>query len=114
MGNLFSIRGRISRRQYVMASLVIVLISYAFAFAIGFASGVSGGDVKNAGLLGMTVGIVGSIVQAFLAVRRLHDLGKPGWHVWLFFVPFYNIYLALVLCLTPGSTSGNDYGPAPA
>jgi len=111
---IFSLRGRISRRQYVVASLVVVLISYAFAFAIGFASGVSDGDVHNAGVLGGIVGIAGCIVQAFLVVRRFHDLGKPGWHFWLLFIPFYNIYLALVLCFTPGSTSSNEYGPAPA
>ena len=114
MGSLFSMQGRISRRRYIVASLVVVVFTYTCAFAIGFASGVSGGDLQSAGVLGMVVGLLGCVVQAFLAVRRLHDLGKPGWHYWLFFVPFYNIYLALVLCFAKGSTSANEYGPAPA
>jgi len=114
MGNLFSLRGRISRKQYIVVSLVIVLISYALAFAIGFASGVSGGNLQNAGIMGGAVGIAGCLVQSFLAVRRLHDLGKPGWYYWLLFIPFYNLYLGLVLCFTKGSTSPNEYGPAPA
>jgi uncharacterized membrane protein YhaH (DUF805 family) len=114
MGKLFSMQGRISRRQYFVMSLIIVAITYAFAFAIGFASGVSGGDAQNAGFLGAIIGVVGCIVQAFLAVRRLHDLGKPGWHYWLFFIPFYNIYLGLVLVFAKGSTGANEYGPAPA
>jgi len=113
MGNLFSMRGRIGRRQYIIVSLVVVLITYAFAFAIGFASGVSG-EIQNASMLGMLVGIAGCIVQAFLAVRRLHDLGKPGWHFWLFFVPFCNLYLGLLLCFAKGSSGANEYGPAPA
>ena len=114
MGSLFSMHGRISRRQYFAASTVAVVITYACAFAIGFASGVSDGNLQSAGMLGMIVGIAGCVVQAFLAVRRLHDLGKPGWHYWFFFVPFYNIYLGLVLCLAKGSTAANEYGPAPA
>jgi uncharacterized membrane protein YhaH (DUF805 family) len=114
MGNPFSMQGRISRRQYFLASLIVVAVTYAFAFAIGFASGVSGGNAQNAGVLGGIVGIAGCIVQAFLAVRRLHDLGKPGWHYWLFFIPFYNIYLGLVLVFAKGSTAANEYGPAPA
>jgi uncharacterized membrane protein YhaH (DUF805 family) len=114
MGNLFSMRGRMSRKDYVLVSSLVVVITYAFAFAIGFVSGVSDSDVHNAGVLGLIVGTLGCIVQAFLAVRRLHDLGKPGWYYWLFFVPFYGIYLALVLCFAKGSASENDYGPASA
>jgi uncharacterized membrane protein YhaH (DUF805 family) len=48
-----------------------------------------------------------------VTVRRLHDLGRSGWQFWLFLVPFYNIYLSLVLCFTRGSDSENEYGPAP-
>jgi uncharacterized membrane protein YhaH (DUF805 family) len=114
VGNLFSIRGRISRRQYAVISLVIVVVSYAFAFAIGFVSAVSDGDVHNAGMFGLAVGLIGCLLQGFLAVRRLHDLGKPGWYFWLMLIPFYNIYLSLVLCFTKGSNDANPYGPAPA
>lgn len=113
MGNLFSMRGRIGRREYAVVSLVIGLISYAFAFAIGFVSAVSDGDVHNAGVLGLAVGLAGCVLQGFVSVRRLHDLGRSGWHFWLFLVPFYGIYFSLVLCFTRGSTSDNEYGPAP-
>ena len=114
MVNLFSMRGRISRREYALITLVIVLISYAFAFAIGFVSAVSDGDVHNAGVLGLAVGLAGCVLQGFVAVRRLHDIGRSGWHFWFFLIPFYNIYLSLVLCFTRGSEAANEYGPAPA
>jgi uncharacterized membrane protein YhaH (DUF805 family) len=114
MGNLFSMRGRIGRREYAIVTLVITLISYAFAFAIGFVSAVSDGDVHNAGMLGLAVGLAGCLLQGFVAVRRLHDLGRSGWQFWLFLVPFYNIYLSLVLCFTRGDDADNEYGPAPA
>ena len=114
MGTLLSLRGRIGRGQYAIITLAITLVSYAFAFAIGFVSAVSDGDVHNAGMLGLGVGLAGCLLQGIFAVRRLHDLGKPGWHFWLFLVPFYNIYLSLVLCFTKGSNDTNPYGPAPA
>ena len=114
MGHLFTMRGRVGRRQYAYVSLVIVLVSYLFAFAIGFVSAVSDGDVHNAGVFGLVVGSVGCVLQGFVSVRRLHDLGRSGWHFWLFLVPFYNIYLSLILCFTRGSSAENEYGPAPA
>lgn len=39
-----------------------------------------------------------------VAVRRMHDVDRKGW--WMF-VPVYNIYLA---CL-PGTTGENRFGP---
>jgi uncharacterized membrane protein YhaH (DUF805 family) len=114
MSNPFSIRGRMSRRQYALYTLLIVLVSYAFAFAIGFVSAVSDSAVRNAGMLGLMVGLAGCVLQALLAVQRLHDLGKPGRLVWLLLVPFYNIYFSLILCFTPGASAENEYGPVPA
>ena len=114
MSNPFSIRGRMSRREYAAYSLLIVLVSYAFAFAIGFVSAVADNNVRNAGMLGLIVGLAGCVLQALLAVRRLHDLGKPGHHVWFLLVPFYNIYFSLILCFTRGASTDNQYGPVPA
>ena len=113
MSNPLSIRGRMSRRQYAVYSLIIVLVSYAFAFAIGFVSAVSDDDVRNAGMLGLIVGLAGCVLQALLSVRRLHDMGKPGHQVWFLLVPFYNIYFSLILCFARGSDADNQYGPVP-
>ena len=114
MSNVFTMQGRLSRKQYVIYSMIIVACTYMCAFAVGFASGISGSGVEAAGALGFLIGVVGGLAQAFIAVRRLHDLGKPGWHYWLFFVPLYNIYLGLVLLFTRGVEGSNQYGPDPA
>ena len=112
MSNVFTMQGRLSRKQYIWYSMMITVIIYACAFLVGFA-GVSGGSVESAGALGFLIGVIGCAAQGFLAVRRLHDLGKPGWHYWLFFVPFYNIYLVLILVFTRGVEGTNQYGPDP-
>ena len=41
-----------------------------------------------------------------LGVRRMHDVGKSGWFV---FIPIYS----LILALTEGERRTNNYGPDP-
>lgn len=113
MSNVFTMQGRLSRKQYFLFSMMIMAVTYVCAFAVGFVSGVSGQSIQDAGAIGFVIGVLGCGAQAFIAVRRLHDLGKPGWHFWLFFVPLYNIYLALVLLFTRGVAGANEYGPDP-
>jgi len=60
------------------------------------------------------IGMGGALVQAFLVVRRLHDLDKPGAHYWLLLVPFYNIYLSILLTFQKGTTGPNRFGEDPA
>lgn len=114
MGNLFSMRGRISRREYMLVSLAISVVSYVFVAAIGWVSATSDEGFRDATLLGAVVFVLSALVQSFYCVRRLHDLGRPARDVLLFLVPFYNIYFSLILCFTPGTTDENEYGPAPA
>jgi len=114
MGNLFSMRGRIGRREYVLVSLVVSLVSYIFVAAIGWVSATSDEGFRDATLLGVVVFILSTLLQGFYCIRRLHDLGRPGRDVWLFLVPFYGIYFSLVVLFSPGSPDDNEYGPAPA
>jgi uncharacterized membrane protein YhaH (DUF805 family) len=107
-------KGRVNRQKYFFINLGLVLIAYALAFAIGFAMGMAGGTEEAAGSVGFVVGIAAAFVQAFLVVKRLHDLNKPGWHYWLLYVPFYNIYLGLVLLFSKGTAGPNQYGEDPA
>ena len=41
-----------------------------------------------------------------VSVRRMHDVGKSGWYLW---IPIYNF----VLCCTNGDSGDNEYGPNP-
>ena len=114
MSGLLSTRGRIGRGRYAAITLVIALVSYAFAFVIGSMGAASDGDLRSASLMGLLVLVLGSVVQAMISVQRLHDLGRPGRHIWFMLIPFYNIYFSLVLCFTPGSNDSNRRVPSPA
>lgn len=107
-----SMKGRIGRKEYITSSLVIVGLTYAAALALGFAAGASGNDAMN--VIAIVVTVVGCLMQSVLVVRRFHDLGKPGSHFWLTLVPFYNLYIGVILLSTQGAKGANQYGPEPA
>jgi uncharacterized membrane protein YhaH (DUF805 family) len=106
--------GRISRREYIIVSMAISVVSYVLVAAIGFISATSDEGFRDATLLGFVVFAASTLLQGLYSIRRLHDLGRPGREVWLLLVPFYNIYFLLVLSFTRGSSDENEYGPAPA
>jgi uncharacterized membrane protein YhaH (DUF805 family) len=57
--------------------------------------------------------IVAAYVSVCISIKRFHDLGKPGIHFLLLFIPLYNIYLGLVLLFKKGETGANAYGEDP-
>jgi uncharacterized membrane protein YhaH (DUF805 family) len=110
MNELFSMKGRFNRQKYLVTGLIISVVIYAIAFGVGFAIGMAGMDTQIATAAGYVITFVGIIIWSFLVVKRLHDLGKPGWHYWLMYLPVYNIYLSIVLLFKKGITGPNQYG----
>ncbi len=49
-------------------------------------------------------------VDCILVVSRLHDLGRPGYHYFLSWIPLYNLYFAVVLLFKKGEDFDNKYG----
>jgi uncharacterized membrane protein YhaH (DUF805 family) len=113
MGGLFSMKGRCNRAMYFWTVTVIL----ALLVVLGFTIGKTGGDQGVAAGLGLLVTIfvtiTGNVILAFQAVKRLHDLDRPGFHYWLCFIPFYNFYLGLILLFKKGTVGINKYGPDP-
>ena len=99
-------KGRYNRSRYVWMTLGISLVTYALAFLVGIIMGTE----ESASAIGGIMGLVSSIVLAFVTVKRLHDLDRPGWHYWLLLVPFYNIYLSIVLLFVKGTPGANRFG----
>jgi uncharacterized membrane protein YhaH (DUF805 family) len=113
MSDLFTLEGRCNRAKYFWISLAIAVLANVLAFLLGAVVGAAGGDQFTGTILSLFISVPAMLMVAFLIVRRLHDLGRPGWHYWLLIVPFYNIYLAFVLLFQKGSTGENQYGPDP-
>lgn len=113
MSEIFSMSGRFSRSKYVWMTVIITGVTYALALVMGVLMGLMGLGEDMAGVAGGVLGMCGQIVLAFVMVKRLHDLDRPGWHFWLLLVPIYNLYLGLVMLFTKGTTGTNQYGPDP-
>jgi uncharacterized membrane protein YhaH (DUF805 family) len=48
-----------------------------------------------------------------VSVRRLHDIGRSGWWVWIGFVPLIGDLTLFIFALFDSQAGDNDYGPNP-
>jgi len=115
MNDLFSMHGRLNRARYVVRCVAIGVLAEMAAFLSGLLLGVSLGEGAEpvAAILGALIGLAGTVVMAFEVVKRLHDLDQPGTHYWYLLIPFYNIYLGLLLLFKRGTSGRNQYGDDP-
>lgn len=111
----FSLRGRLGRVEFVAGSVALALGGSLLVSALGFFLLAFPLGLARTLFTLATVGILYvllPVLAAMLAVRRLHDIGKPGWLVLLLLVPLANILFTLVLAAWPGTAATNVFGPA--
>ena len=89
--------GRARRAEFWQFYLFFILTVMAFGFI--------GGMIRVPAIV--AIPYLGLIVPYIaVGVRRMHDVGKSGWFL---LIPFYN----LILAVTEGEKSTNEYGPDP-
>jgi uncharacterized membrane protein YhaH (DUF805 family) len=84
----FAIEGRIRRWPFFLYSLVLwIIVPLLVLLAVPAVDNARSPLV--AGIIAFfAIFIFTSWAGFALVVKRLHDLGKPGWHyVWMFFIP---------------------------
>ena len=99
--------GRATRSEYWW----FVLFLYATimcAVLLGVATGI---DKPILALIGIFVVLSFSPIVA-LRVRRLHDIGKSGWWIFLGLVPYIGGFILFIFSVM-GSDGENEYGPDP-
>ena len=111
MSQLFSVKGRLGRSRYqnqYLLSLGVV----AFVLLIYELKAVLGLDqlAFNLVIIALSIACI-SMISA--AIRRLHDLDRPAWHLVLALIPVYNLYLLLSLLCLKGENEENPYGFRP-
>ena len=113
---LFSAYGRVGRLSYFLRMLGIYLATMVIAFAVVFVflstvrHAVSG---QWAPLVGGGIGLVGSVVIIIQAIKRFHDLNRPGIHFLLLLIPIYGLYISLLLLFKKGTEGPNEFGADP-
>lgn len=119
---LFGFRGRIGRKSFILAALLLLLAQLAlFSYAIGFATeGQEPGQLTlnngSSALLGFV--LLGSwIVSAWallaLAVKRLHDLGLSVFLGIVLLIPALSGIAWILLAALPSKQETNEHGPVP-
>ena len=98
--------GRASRSEYWW-----YVLAYFIAAVI---AGVLDGVLGLPGILGTIVGLGLLIPSITVAVRRFHDINKPGWWVLTFLIPIVGLIIWLYFFTQKGTPGSNDFGPPPA
>lgn len=100
-------KGRARRSEY----WYFVLFNLLFGSVIGGIDALLGNDgfITLGTLYALALFIPGIAV----AIRRLHDVGKSGWMLLLYFLPIIGWIWLLVLMVTDSEPGENKYGPNP-
>lgn len=120
---LFSFKGRIGRKSFLLAALLLLLIQLAiFAYIAGFATETTSGATSinsDSPLLMMVLFMlpITWLASAWcllaLAVKRLHDIGLPVALGLLLIIPGIAGLAWIVLAFLPSKQETNEHGPVP-
>lgn len=98
-------QGRARRKEYWM----FVLFNFIIAFVLALLSRVVGIFGILSSLYSLAVLIPGLAV----CVRRLHDIGKSGWWLFIVLIPLVGSILLVVWYCQDSQEGENAYGPCP-
>jgi uncharacterized membrane protein YhaH (DUF805 family) len=104
---LFSLRGRIDRRTFWGAQLLLLVIGCALAAALVWRTRLELTQVEWIVITALTWPMIAT------QVKRFHDLDHSGWWVLANLIPLVGgLWVALVTGLRRGSSGANRFGPA--
>lgn len=103
--NYVNFEGRARRMEYWM----FVLINFFITIGIGLLQSLLGmGEI-----LTTVYGLAILIPMIAVSVRRLHDSGRTGWWILLYFIPVLGTLILIIFFCFQGDAGDNEYGPDP-
>ena len=103
--NYATFSGRARRKEYwmfVLFNIIAAIVLMILDFIIGTYFVLYGLYLLAIVIPSLAVG-----------VRRLHDIGKSGWWMFISLIPLIGGIWLLVLLCTDGTAGDNTYGPSP-
>ncbi|GEO87539.1 hypothetical protein GCM10007920_23980 [Ciceribacter naphthalenivorans] len=98
----FDFAGRSSRSDFWLFTLTLMIIML-IALVIDSA-------IESLGVLAALVYAVHVIPSVSITVRRLHDINRSGWWVWIGLVPLVGPIVLLVFACTAATDAPNRFG----
>ena len=102
-------KGRTSRADFWWAILGYLILNFIFGFVVGLVSS----------LLGESSGFVYSILSIWylvtflpllaMEVRRLHDINKSGWYIFISLLPMVGSIIMIIFFCQPTVNENNHY-----
>jgi uncharacterized membrane protein YhaH (DUF805 family) len=109
--NYTNFSGRARRSEYwyfILFYYIISILAVVLDNLLGLAM-----EMIGYGLITFLVALAHIIPSFALTVRRLHDVGKSGWFIFIVFIPFIGAIWLLVLNCKNGEVGENKYGADP-
>jgi len=106
--------GRAPRSEYWYFSLfnfIAIMVGVVIDLLIGTAY-IENGELQG-GLVDGIMLLVFLLPGISVSVRRLHDLNRSGWWIWIGLIPLIGGIVLLVWDCTKGTEGDNAYGPDP-
>ena len=103
--------GRARRTEYWMFALINTIISIV-AMVLDNVLGTTTED-KRSGLFSGLFALATLLPSVAVYVRRLHDVGKSGWWMFIGLIPIVGVIWLFVLTVTDSQPGDNEYGENP-
>lgn len=107
--NYCNFSGRASRSEYWWYALFTMVLGIVIGFVLGIFGAGSTAVLLIQGLVSLALLLPG----LGLCVRRLHDISKSGWWIFISLVPLLGAILLIVWFCKPSDAVMNQYGPEP-
>jgi uncharacterized membrane protein YhaH (DUF805 family) len=103
--------GRARRAEYwyfVLFNIIVAIVLSLIDTLLGTFD-----FVQGVGLLSGLYSLAVLIPTLAVTVRRLHDVDRSGWWIFINLIPLIGTIVLLVFALTDGTPGSNRYGPNP-
>ncbi|MBM2885409.1 DUF805 domain-containing protein [Chromobacterium phragmitis] len=99
--------GRARRQEYWYFALTNLIISLMLLVIQHRVLGSQSEWLTNIYLLALL------LPSLAVSMRRLHDIGRSGWWMWIMFIPVVGVLILLVFHCQDSQAGSNQYGPSP-
>ena len=107
--NYCNFSGRASRSEYWWFYLFSCIVSWVVSIIVSLFSS----DLSTMYIASMVVGLAFLLPSLGIAVRRLHDIGKSGWWMFISLIPLIGAIILIVWWCKDSQMEPNEYGPVP-